>query len=112
MTKLNHKIVSIALTAVTLVSMSGAILPVVAQAQSTSDLQTQIAALLAQIQQLQSQLNTGTGAAASSSFTRDLTVGSKGSDVTALQNVLISKGFLKAAATGYFGSLTKAALAA
>ncbi|MCX6717888.1 MAG: peptidoglycan-binding protein [Candidatus Taylorbacteria bacterium] len=39
------------------------------------------------------------------SFTKDLTVGSKGAEVTALQNLLgISP------ATGYFGSLTKAAV--
>jgi len=39
------------------------------------------------------------------SFTRDLTVGSSGSDVTALQNTLgVSP------ATGYFGSITKAAV--
>lgn len=39
------------------------------------------------------------------SFAKDLTVGSKGADVTALQNMLgVSP------ATGYFGSLTKAAL--
>lgn len=42
---------------------------------------------------------------ASVSFTRDLTVGSSGADVTALQNVLgVSP------ATGYFGSITKAAV--
>jgi peptidoglycan hydrolase-like protein with peptidoglycan-binding domain len=42
---------------------------------------------------------------ASVSFTRDLTVGSSGADVTALQNTLgVSP------ATGYFGSITKAAV--
>lgn len=42
---------------------------------------------------------------ASVSFTRDLTVGSSGADVTSLQNVLgVSP------ATGYFGSITKAAV--
>ncbi len=51
---------------------------------------------------------TGTGY----TFTRDLTVGSTGADVTALQNALISKGYLKASATGYFGSLTQAAVSA
>lgn len=48
------------------------------------------------------------------SFTRDLTVGSRGDDVSALQQVLISGGYLTAvtAPTGYFGNATKTALAA
>lgn len=45
-------------------------------------------------------------------FTRDLTVGSQGTDVTLLQNFLISKGYnIGGTATGYFGAQTKAALA-
>jgi peptidoglycan hydrolase-like protein with peptidoglycan-binding domain/uncharacterized protein YdbL (DUF1318 family) len=47
-------------------------------------------------------------------FTRDLTVGSSGDDVAELQNFLISKGFLfmpPGMAVGYFGELTKTALA-
>src|SRR5262249_20448076 len=45
-------------------------------------------------------------------FTRDLTVGSSGADVTSLQQLLISKGYLAIAApTGYFGSLTQSAVA-
>ncbi len=44
-------------------------------------------------------------------FTRNLTVGSRGADVTALQTMLQAKGFLSVAPTGYFGGLTKAALA-
>lgn len=56
---------------------------------------------------------TQAAASASVSFTRDLTLGSMGADVTALQNWLISKGFgISAGATGYFGSQTRAALAA
>jgi len=85
----------------------------VAHADALSDLQAQVAALLAQISQLQGQLGQGSGSAASYTFSSDLTVGSKGADVTALQNILISKGYLKiAAATGYFGALTKAAVSA
>lgn len=50
--------------------------------------------------------------AASITFTRDLTIGSSGADVIALQNWLISKGFtIAAGATGYFGGQTQAALA-
>ncbi len=40
----------------------------------------------------------------SSTYTRDLTVGSTGADVTALQSMLYSAGYLKVAPTGYFGS--------
>jgi hypothetical protein len=46
-------------------------------------------------------------------FTRDLTIGSTGADVTALQAMLIANGKLMIATpTGYFGPLTKTALAA
>jgi peptidoglycan hydrolase-like protein with peptidoglycan-binding domain len=82
-----------------------------ASAQSTADLQAQIAALLAQIQSLQAQL--GTSSSAAVMFNADLTIGSTGSDVTALQNWLIAKGYsIPAGATGYFGAQTQAAVAA
>lgn len=46
------------------------------------------------------------------SFTRDLTVGDEGMDVSVLQSILIEKGALDIAEpTGYFGHLTQAALA-
>ncbi len=45
-----------------------------------------------------------------SSFSRNLTVGSRGEDVTRLQELLIGRGYLASNATGYFGQLTKAAL--
>jgi hypothetical protein len=66
----------------------------VAHGQSVTDLQAQIAALLAQIQTLQSNLSaqTGGGSMMSASFTRDLTVGSTGSDVKALQQFLNGHG--------------------
>jgi len=41
-----------------------------------------------------------------------LKIGSRNSDVTTLQQALISKGYLKTTATGYFGSLTKSAVIA
>jgi hypothetical protein len=47
----------------------------------------------------------------SSSFSRSLTVGSRGADVTELQAMLYANGFLSVSPTGYFGALTKAALA-
>jgi len=115
---MNRKFVSAALTVTTLVwGLGMAVLPVAANAQTTASLQAQIAALLAQIQQLQGQLGTSGSSSTGSmsySFTKDLTLGSTGADVTALQQLLISKGELTAvsAPTGYFGSLTQAALAA
>ncbi len=53
-----------------------------------------------------------TASAQTSTYTRNLTIGSRGADVTALQTTLVAGGYLKVAPTGYFGSLTKAALAA
>jgi hypothetical protein len=58
-------------------------------------------------------MTTTTSASSSVMFTRNLTMGSRGADVTALQNWLIGKGFsIAAGATGYFGAQTRAALAA
>ncbi len=106
---ISKKIVSIALAVAT---FGFAVSAPAANAQSTADLQAQIAALLAQITQLQAQLGGSTGGSTSYNFTRDLTVGSKGDDVSALQQFLIGKGLLKISApTGFFGSMTKAALA-
>ena len=49
----------------------------------------------------------------SCSVTTDLTIGSKGAEVTCLQSALISMGYsIPAGATGYFGSQTQAAVAA
>jgi len=46
-------------------------------------------------------------------FTRNLTLGTQGSDVAALQQFLVTNGFLKVStSTNYFGSLTKTALSA
>ena len=46
-------------------------------------------------------------------FAKNLTVGSRGADVTALQQFLIDGGFkIAAGATGYFGTQTKAAVVA
>ncbi len=39
-------------------------------------------------------------------ITKNLWYGSRGSQVTALQNILIQQGYLKTSATGYFGVLT------
>ncbi|MEJ0053596.1 MAG: peptidoglycan-binding protein [bacterium] len=84
-----------------------------AHAQSQADLQAQIATLMQTIAALQAQVNGSTTTTTSTTFTRDLTIGSTGADVTALQTWLIAKGFaIPAGATGYFGAQTKAALAA
>src|SRR3989344_2077610 len=88
-----------------------------ARAQSTTDLQAQISALLAQIAALQAQLNASTGGSTGSAactFTRSLTMGSSGADVTCLQNYLTATGHFTFAggATGYFGSITQSAVAA
>src|SRR3989344_6619570 len=105
------KFSSIFLSVTTTISLTGVlgIVPV-AHGQSIADLLAQIAALQAQLMALQSG---SVGAPVSSfNFTRNLTVGSRGDDVVALQNILISKGHLAAGLnTGYFGNLTKAAVA-
>ncbi|MEK7146869.1 MAG: peptidoglycan-binding domain-containing protein, partial [Patescibacteria group bacterium] len=118
MSNITKKASSIILSATTAIWLSGAaaIIPV-ANAQTVAELQVQIAALLAQINALQGQLSglQGGGASSSYNYTRDLTVGSKGDDVTALQNFLASQSGAQwpagQAATGYFGSITQAALA-
>jgi len=78
-----------------------------AQTVTVAQLQAQIAALMAQLNAMQGSSTTGTAA-----ITSNLTVGSTGSQVTTLQNSLIAGGYLHASATGYFGSLTKAAVMA
>ena len=85
-----------------------------ASAATTAELTAQINALLAQIAQLQAQIGGGS-VVAGTTFTTDLTVGSRGPGVTALQQWLVGKGLLTmpaGVAYGYFGNLTKAAVAA
>lgn len=54
-----------------------------------------------------------TAVSANAAFTRDLTMGSTGPDVTELQNILIKAGYsIPAGATGYFGAQTQAAVSA
>lgn len=82
-----------------------------AQAATAEELQAQIDALMAQIASLSG--STPTASADAYVFTRSLTVGSQGADVTALQNYLIGAGHaIPAGATGYFGSQTQSAVAA
>jgi len=115
MSKTLKKASVIGVSVATAVWLSGAALFVpVAHGQTVAELQAQINALLAQITALQSQLATAGGSSAACSFTRDLTDGVSGADVTCLQNYLTGTGHFSFAggATGYFGSVTKAAVAA
>jgi peptidoglycan hydrolase-like protein with peptidoglycan-binding domain len=97
------KIAAIALVAAFVVGAS--VSPV--KAATVAELQAMIASLSAQIAALSGTPSTP----AAVTFTSNLTVGSTGAEVTALQNFLIGKGY-KTLATGYFGPMTKAALAA
>jgi peptidoglycan hydrolase-like protein with peptidoglycan-binding domain len=96
-----------------LVAMSFAYAAPAAKADTASDNAALIASLMAQIEALKASMGGSTSAGATATFSKDLTIGSTGADVTALQKWLISKGHpLAAGATGYFGAQTKAALAA
>ena len=94
-----------------------------AQAALTSTQVSAIVALLTSfgadastIANVQASLTGGTPSVpstpASTTFTRDLKVGSTGADVTALQNALKAGGYMSSSATGYFGALTKAGVMA
>lgn len=99
--------------------------PGTAEALTTAELQAQIDALLAQIATLQSQIAGSGGTVSTSactgvtSFARNLTLGSSGSDVKCLQGILNSAADTQVSASGvgssgnesmYFGNLTKAAV--
>ncbi len=58
-------------------------------------------------------VSTGTGTSSTAcSFSKDLTTGSTGTDVTCLQNGLKAGGYMSANATGYFGPATQAGVVA
>lgn len=85
-----------------------------AQAVSVEELQAQINALLAQLSSLQGGSSSSSSAASCVQFNANLTLGSQGADVVNLQSMLEGKGFLTIPAgvsKGYFGGLTKSALA-
>lgn len=80
-----------------------------AAAVTVAELQAQINALMAQLASLQGGATVSTG----TQITSDLTVGSSGAQVSALQSALVAQGYLvmpAGVAMGYFGSLTKAAV--
>lgn len=94
-------------------ALSFVVTPVTSSAQTAAELQAMINTLLAQIAALQGQV--GGSTPAGHTFTTDLTVGSTGAEVTALQTWLVSKGFLTmpaGVAMGTFGPLTQSAVAA
>lgn len=110
--KITNKIVSMVIALATIISLSGSVAFVsVANAQTSTTIQQ----LLDQIAQLQSQLLALQGGTSSPSatcaFSGSLTVGSRGSEVTCLQNYLKGAGFFSVTATGYFGNITKASVA-
>jgi peptidoglycan hydrolase-like protein with peptidoglycan-binding domain len=93
-----------------------------AGAQTTAELTAQINSLLAMIAQLQAQIAGQGGQVPLGSvpqgsavlFNTDLTIGSTGSDVTALQQWLVARGYLQmpaGVAYGYFGPITQSAVA-
>ncbi|MEK7604446.1 MAG: peptidoglycan-binding domain-containing protein [Patescibacteria group bacterium] len=89
-----------------------------AQVQSILSLLTSFGADAATIANVQASLTGGTPVSPGNSsgsacvFTRDLSVGSTGAEVTALQNALKAGGYMAANATGNFGPLTKAGVVA
>jgi peptidoglycan hydrolase-like protein with peptidoglycan-binding domain len=95
------------------------LIPAASSAQTAEELQNKINTLLTQIKALQDKLagapvpSTSTPAAAASAcpaLVRILSVGTRGADVTALQDFLRAKGYMSDASTGYFGVLTEAAV--
>jgi murein DD-endopeptidase MepM/ murein hydrolase activator NlpD len=87
-------------------------------AQLPADNSAAISQLIAQLGALQAQLALLSGNAAQTAFTRDLSLGSTGADVLALQQYLNAHGFVVATSgagskgneTQYFGPATRAAL--
>jgi len=97
-------------------AMIALLFPVVAFAQSTAtivEMQRLLTSLKAQLASLQQQRAAQSNAEAISvTITRPLTLGAKGPDVTALQQFLKYKGHFNGYPTGYFGPLTRQAVAA
>ncbi len=93
--------------------MMATMTPGIAQGVTIEELQAQIASLTALLSQLQTgATSTGNVPAACTgiTFTRFLTVGSRGNDVICLQKILNQEVGSTMQGTGYFGSMTKAAV--
>lgn len=108
------------LAAVTILSFGGGVFATPSvNAATEAEMQAQIAALLAQIAALQASMSGGGSTTSCYSFTTDLTLGSNGEAVRALQVFLNNKGYAVATSgpgskgneTTYFGGLTRTALA-
>ncbi len=98
--------------------LTGATFIVPAQAQTMEELQEQINDLLTQIASLQEQLagdaDDAVDAVERFTFTQNLTLGSRGVEVTALQDYLTDEGHFTFAggSTGFFGPITQSAVSA
>ena len=86
-----------------------AVLPSVSTASTVSDLQAQIQALQAQLQTLEAQLSSQQGSSFCYDFNSNLSVGSSGSDVSALQTALQKEGF-QTGQSGQFDEKTASAV--
>src|SRR3989344_5215822 len=100
--------------------ISGLLVPVLVNAATVDEIRAQIQSLISQITALQAQLNdlkldtpivTTPSSNACPNLYRALSRGSRGSDVTSLQQFLIAQSLLDSdSATGFFGSLTETAV--
>ncbi|KKT29660.1 MAG: hypothetical protein UW15_C0008G0026 [Parcubacteria group bacterium GW2011_GWC1_44_10] len=122
------KLTSVMLSMTTAVLLTGsAAIPLVANAALTQAQIQSILSLLSSFGADQTTINNvnsslmglptsgaPTASAGACGFTRDLTMGARGDDVTCLQNYLTSTGHFSfsGGATGYFGSVSKNAVAA
>ncbi|MBU2101488.1 peptidoglycan-binding protein [Patescibacteria group bacterium] len=107
-----RKLATIGLSVATVLSLTGAgALAPLAGADTISDLQAQITALQAQLSAL---MGGGSSSTTCYVWNGSLTLGSTGPDVTTLQNYLTGTGHFtfSGGATGYFGPITQAAVAA
>lgn len=92
-----------------MVAVVCALVPFSVHALTLSDLQSQLIALQAQLAARQGSISTPP--LSCPSLTRTLSRGMKGTDVTALQNYLISQKLLSTdSATGFFGAMTETAV--
>jgi len=82
-------------------------------ASSSSDLATEIQSLENQLVQLRSQVGSSTNGSSNTTsynFTEFLSMGSQDAQVTALQQRLAANGFYSGPITGFYGTLTQAAV--